>query len=539
MLLLKLDNVSLEFLDKVIFDSINFVFNQGDKIGVVGDNGSGKTSLFNIILKNAQFSGSVILNSNNYGYLSQDDIFIDLALSSLRKKEIEKLLIQDKIISDIDGYNKLLEEYNSLINNDVFDGEDGLIEGFNFQKDLYFKEKQDELSGGENTKLRLIKLFMKEYDFYLFDEPTNHLDLTSKEFLIQKLLKLQSFIVISHDVELLNRTCNKIVEIRDSKLYVYSGNYDNYVNEKKKEKEKVLKIQEIHDKRRKKIENEIDKLENRVKASQIKARKVMLKSGGILKSDDKETYHANKSKMEKFEDIKSKTIKKRSKELDDLNTPEQEMVSTIKIKYFDFEEPNSIVIKINNLLIEFENFKLHVENLEVSKNDKIALLGDNGSGKSTLLKTIFGLNRKYSPELVLGSKVKIGYLDQKNQDFNFENSLLEEIRSINDFLEESVLRKFLGKFLFKKDDVFKKVKDLSGGERIRLGLLKVILQGANFLVLDEPSNHLDIKSKDVLAEALKEFLGPVLVVSHDKYFIDKFVNRKIYITEGELKNLED
>ncbi|MFW6225748.1 MAG: ribosomal protection-like ABC-F family protein [bacterium] len=538
MQLLKLDNVSLEFLDKVIFNKINFVFNKGDKIGIIGDNGTGKTSLFNIIFKKIEFNGNVEINNQNYGYLSQDDSFEELSLSISRKKEIEKLLLNEDIIADIEQYNSLLEEYNALINDNIFEIENQLIKGFNFRKELYFKEQKEKLSGGETTKLRLIRLFSKEHDFYLLDEPTNHLDSSSKDFLVQKLIEIESFILISHDVELLNKVCNRIVEIKKSNINSYSGNYDVFLSERQKENDNVLKIQEIHNKKKKKIENEINKQENRVKGSQNKARSILAKSGGILKSDDREMYHVNKSKMQKFEDIKNKIVKKRTEELNNLNTPELDNISSIKIKYFNFQEPNNTVLQIDNLNINLDNFKLYIDKIEVEKKDKVAILGDNGSGKSTLLNTICGLNTKYSGKIILGSKVKIGYLGQKNKDFNFENSLLDEIKEVNTNLDESDLRKYLGKFLFRKNDAFKKIKDLSGGERIRFGLLKVILQGANFLILDEPSNHLDIKSKDILAEALKDFLGSIMVVSHDKYFIDKFVNKKIYLENGRVTKSE-
>ena len=527
-MLFKLENINLELGDKIIFDNVNLVFNENDKIGVVGDNGVGKTSLFNIILNKVEFSGNRIFENENFGFLSQDDSFEDLKLISSRKEEIEELILKEEIINDTQKYNQLLEEYNDLVYQSNFSYEEELVEKFNFNKELFDKEQKDSLSGGETTKLKLIKLFSQNYDYYLLDEPVNHLDLESKNSLIIKLNQLRSFIVISHDVELLNKTCNKILEIKNNQLNIYSGNYQNYLEEKEKEKEEILKVQTQHKKEKNKIESKMENIKS-WSNQKMKEKTKDLGKGQVL--NNMGTGHGS---MEKGVSLTSKKLNKMQEKIDSLEIPELDKEEEIKIKYLNFIKPNQCVLKINDLTKNFDNFILKIEKFEIFNNEKVAIQGNNGSGKSTFLKLILNEIKKDSGKIEIGNRVKLGYLSQKNETLNFENTIMEEINDLNTNLDESELRKYLGKFLFKKNHVFKKIKDLSGGEKIRLGLLKLILDGSNFLILDEPTNHLDIKSKNILSDALKDFPGCILVVSHDNYFLDKFITKKIQMQEGKL-----
>jgi ATP-binding cassette, subfamily F, member 3 len=261
----------------------------------------------------------------------------------------------------------------------------------------------------------------------------------------------------------------------------------------------------------------------------IKEKTKNLKTGQVL--NNMGTGHGS---MEKGISLTSKKLNKMQDKINSFETPHIDSDIEIKIKYLDFVRLNKTVLKIKNLIKTFDNFKLDVENFELLNNEKIAIQGYNGSGKSTFFKIIVGKIKQDSGKVEIGNKVKLGYLSQKNEGLNFDNVILKEIKDSNSNLDESELRKYLGKFLFKKSDVFKKIKDLSGGEKIRLGLLKLILNGSNFLVLDEPSNHLDIKSKNILAEALSDFPGCILVVSHDNYFLAKFVTKKVQMLEGNL-----
>ncbi len=468
-MLFKLENVNVAFSDKQIFEKLQFVFNKGDRIAIIGDNGVGKSTLFNIILNKIDYSGTLNFENKNFGYLSQDEGFIELKLISSRKEEIEKLLLDENVINDTEQYNKLLEEYNELVSNISSQKENELITKFNFNQELYNQEKKDNLSGGESTKLKLIKLFSQDYDYYLLDEPSNHLDITSKEVLINELQSRLSYIIISHDVDLLNKCCNKIGEIRNNTINIYAGNYDKYLEAKEKEKEEILKIQTEHKKEKKRIESNISNIKS-TSSQKIKERTKDFAKGQVLRD-----MGTGRGGMESAIRETSKKINKLIDKIDNLDTPQLEKYEEIKIKYLNFVKPNQQILKINNLSKKYNNFKLNIEDFTIQSNEKVALQGDNGCGKSTLLKLIINETKPDKGDIVIGNKVQLGYLSQKNETLNLNNTVLKEILDLNINLDEGEIRKYLGKFLFKGNDVFKIIKDLSGGEKIRLGILKLIL----------------------------------------------------------------
>ena len=431
---LKLENINLEFGEKVIFDKINFIFNRGDKIGIIGDNGSGKTSLLNIILKTQESSGTIILENNNVGFLAQDDSFEEVKLISKRKKEIETLLLQNEIIQDILKYSQLLEEYNSLLDENISSNQKDLMLGFNFNEKLFEKEKKEELSGGESTKFKLIKLFSQQYDYFLLDEPSNHLDLNAKKYLIENLKNLESFMLVSHDVELLNTTCNKILEIKNSSIKVYTGNYDNYIKEKNKEIREIEKIQTEYTTQKNKIQSNIDNLKS-WSSNQLSKKTKHLKHGQVINDLGLGKGSADSG----IRDTAKKIIKMREK-MDSLETVEIQKDDNIKIKYLHFEKPNKEVLKIDNLKKFYDTFKLEIKEFLLLQNEKIAIQGKNGSGKSTLLKLISKEIQSDEGIMIIGDKVKVGYVSQKNETLNVNNTILQEVNNLGTHIEESELR---------------------------------------------------------------------------------------------------
>lgn len=524
-MIFKLENISLEFADKKIFDKIEFVFNLGDKIGVVGDNGCGKTTLLNIILNKVNYSGKITFENKNYGYLSQDDT---LKLLTERKAELEKELQKEEIISNTDLYEKLLSEYENIVSSNATNKEEELTQKFEFDKETYLREISEKLSGGETTKLKLIKLFSNTYDYLLLDEPSNHLDENSRNALIDELEKYSSYIIVSHDIELLNTSVNKILEIRNGEIKIYHGNYDYYLDEKEKELDEILKTRTENAKEIAKIKENIVSIKA-WSSRQLKEKTKHLKMHQVIRD-----LGTGKGSADSGIHTTKKIIGKMYTKMDSIEMPEIESEDEIKINYLDFQKPNTESITLENLKYTSKNFKLEIIKFECKAEDKIALVGKNGSGKTTLIKIITGEIKPNNGNIKIGNKVKLGYLSQKNENLNLENNLFEEISKVNQTMEESEIRKYLGKFLFKKNDVFKKIKDLSGGEKIRLAILKLILSGCNVLLLDEPTNHLDIKSKNILASALKDYPGSIIVVSHDEYFLEKFVNRTVIMENGKI-----
>jgi ATP-binding cassette subfamily F protein 3 len=542
-MILKFDNVNLTFGEKKIFENLDFVFNQGDKVAIIGENGIGKTSFFNLILKQTltnvpfnnglgiansliktQTNKDITINNKNVGYLPQEQDLSKLTLESDKLIKLEKLMLQEEILADTDKYNKILEEYNNLSNQTITQKEEELIKLFKFNKELYLKELNSNLSGGEITKFKLIKLLAQEHDYYLLDEPSNHLDIQTKRTLYKYLNeKVESYIIISHDVELLNECCQKIIEIKDYKFNIYHGNYDHYIQEKQKETDKLMKIKSHN-------QNEIKKLRKNIEnIKQWSAKKLNEMTSHLKPGQATSNFGVGRGSADSGMNKSGEKVVKMRAKMDSIDIPEIKNEEEIKIKYFEFKIPYTNVVKINNLVKKYDTLNLNIKDLIFENTEKIAIQGKNGSGKSTLLKLILGEIKPDSGHITLADNVKIGYLSQKIKNETNENTLLQELEELKLDLEEHDLRKYLGKFLFIKGQCFKKMNELSGGEKIRIELLKLIITGSNYLILDEPTNHLDITSKNVLGKALADFPGPILIVSHDDYFLDKFVTKRINI----------
>jgi ATP-binding cassette subfamily F protein 3 len=530
-MILKFDKVNLSHADKKIFENLDFVFNTGDKIAIIGENGIGKTSFFNLILEqiNTKIKNKDITIANqNVGYLKQEQATQNQNIQENKLKILEKQMLDEKILADPQKYEKILEEFNKLTNEQTTPKEQELLELFKFDKKLYQKEIKKNLSGGETTKLNLIKILAKQFDYYLLDEPSNHLDNQTKQILYKYLNdenNIKSYIIISHDVELLNNCCDKIIEIKDHKFNTYHGNYEHYIQEKQKENEKLLKIKSHN-------QNEIRKLRKNIEnIKQWSSKKLNEMTSHLKPGQATSNFGVGRGSADSGMNKSGEKVTKMRKKMDSIDIPEIQNEEEIKIKYLDFKIPYTNVVKITKLKKKYETLNLNIEDLTFENNEKIAIQGKNGSGKSTLIKLILGEIKPDSGNIEISESVNFGYLSQKIENENNENTLLQELQNLKLDLEEHELRKYLGKFLFIKNESFKIMKDLSGGEKIRIELLKLILSGVNYLILDEPTNHLDIISKDVLAKALADFPGPILIVSHDNYFLDKFVTKYIDIEQ--------
>ena len=359
---------------------------------------------------------------------------------------------------------------------------------------LYLKD----LSGGERTRVSLAKLLLIEPDLLILDEPTNHLDLVSIEWLEDYLKRYnKTFLLVSHDRIFLDNVCNRIYEIENKKLYKYDGNFSSFILQKEMILKGEIKRYEKEQEKIRKMEEYIERFRAGIKARQAKGRQKILNR--IERTDDP------------------------------VFNPQR-----MKLKFETDGISGDNVLKVKNIEKSFGNKKvLNNISFNLYKGERVGIIGKNGIGKSTLLKIIVDKLKKDSGEVDFGSRVKMGYYDQDHQDLTDENTILQEINvSLN--LTEEYLRTLAGGFLFSGDDVLKKVKKLSGGEKVRVSFLKLYMKRANFLILDEPTNHLDIYSIEVLEDALENFDGTMLVVSHNRHFLDSICNTIYYLDENGL-----
>lgn len=517
---LKITNAGVSINEKTILEEINLEIKEKSHIAVIGRNGAGKTTLLKAIINNDLFETGVgeekfnIFRSGKFeiGYLSQfnnineDKTLLEEILSVYKniidlEKNIER--IEEKLANgasekEIENYEELLEKYK-------------LIGGYEYKKEYStaltnfgFKNQENKLisefSGGEKTKIAFLKMLLSKPDLLLLDEPTNHLDIDAIEWLEEYLKKYpKSLIVISHDRMFINKIANIIIEIEYGKSEVYHGNYDYYKEEKNRRYVSSLKDYEYQQK-------EIKRLQ------------------GIA---DRFRYKPSKASMAMS---KLKMIERMTK----LSPPEKENLKTFNIKWGEFKESNKVVLKVNDLSVGYDKV-LNTSSFELIKKERLGIIGENGTGKSTILKTIMGIIPKLSGDVEFGSNVTIGYFDQEQKTINEELTIYEEFKSKFSKMNDFEIRKSLASFLFYNEDLDKKIKVLSGGEKVRLELCEVIIKKPNFLILDEPTNHLDILSKVRLEEILKDYPGTILFVSHDRMFINNIANVLLVLKNKEAK----
>lgn len=524
MAIITVSGLTMDFGENLLFDNMNFEVQDSDRIGLIGVNGCGKTTLFKLLTGEYQSTGgNIIINKNTtVGYMEQhvcrnlersayDEVMT--VFDELTEMENELDILNAKISSAKGNINEMVERQAFLY--DEFTRRGGLtcrararsaLLGLGFD-DNQMKLPISSLSGGQRAKLQLAKLLLCGANFLLLDEPTNHLDTHSVEWLEDYLINSGcAYIVISHDRYFLDKTTNRTFELENKKMTSYKGNYSTYLPQKA---ERQLSMQRVYDNTMK----EINRLE------------------GVVEQQRR----WNREKNIKTAESKLKMIDRLSRNLE---KPES-APSSIKFNLDINEQSGEDVLEVSNLSLGFNGITLFENvSMEIHRGERIFILGPNGCGKTSLLKTLLGKYTSNSGHIKFGEGVKIGYYDQIQQGVDNEKTIFEELADKFPSMTNTEIRSTLAKFLFKNDDVFKTVSTLSGGERARVLLTELMLAGSNMLFLDEPTNHLDINSCEALQEALKDYQGTLLIVSHDRYLINSLADRIYYITPNGAEKFE-
>lgn len=517
---LVIEDGKIEFGGSAIIEHINFDITENSKIAIIGKNGTGKTSLLKVIEGELDL---VFDSSNREGYINRSNDFTigclkqisfkndDITLEDeilecykdilIQKEKLEKL---EKIL-EIDPSEQNINEYSKA--HDLFENLGGyyyqkeyhlVLKKFGFGVNCLFK-KMNEFSGGERTKIAFIKLLLSKPDLLLLDEPTNHLDLEAIEWLEDYLKSYKkAFIVVSHDREFINKVAKIVYEIEYNTLTKYSGNYNDYLIEKET--------------RYKSLEKQYNEQQKELKHQQ--------------ELIERFRYKATKAKM----------VQSRIKQLDKMELiepPKKTNNKSFKMNINPLSESGKEVVSIRELSIGYDKLLAKVS-LDILRGSKIGIIGENGSGKSTFLKTLVGSIPALSGDYKFGFNVKIGYFDQQTAMKVSEKTILEDYQGTYPNLDNQEARNDLGAFLFSGNDVNKKVSVLSGGEVVRLGLCKLLKTRPNFLILDEPTNHMDIYSKETIEKMLKSYKGTILFVSHDRYFVRKVADSILVFDNGNV-----
>ncbi len=525
---LSLHNLRMDFIERNLFSNVSFDVEKGDKLGFIGANGVGKTTLFRII--NGEVSpteGNVFMSKDTVlGYMKQhacnhpDRNVFDELLSvfsyledyerELKTLEIKIEQINNNNFSNADELNSLVERQTALL--EEYQNNGGLtyksrtrssLLGLGF-KESDFTMPTGKLSGGQRSKLSLAKLLLSKANMLLLDEPTNHLDIDSVNWLEGFIREFKgSMIIISHDRYFLDNVTNKTIELEHGKIRCYKGNYSEFIKKKESDDEAL----------RNKYENDLKEIK---------------RIEGIVEQQKRWGRERNfitaESKKKEADRIKAQLV-----------TPESEL-ETIRMNFNIKRETGNDVLICENLAKAFgEKHLFDNVNIHIRKGERVFIIGSNGCGKTTLFNILTCKTAPDRGDVRYGANVDLGYFDQMQNNLNLDKTAIDEVWDTFPNMTQTQVRTALGSFLFKGDEVFKPLNKMSGGERARVSLLKLMLDGSNFLLLDEPTNHLDSASREQLEDTLKNYEGTMLVISHDRYFINKLADRVLVMEKHGLK----
>ena len=527
MIEIELNKIKKNYGLKNILDGFSLELKTGERVALIGQNGSGKSTILKIIAKQERVdSGTInIRNGAKIGILNQiyENEKEDISVEKFLYKSFEEILKVEKKLNklgtqmstevDADKLEKIINEYGRMQERFSLMGGYEIQERFNkicsrfyINKEL-LKQSYNLLSGGEKTRVNLAKLLLTQPEILLLDEPTNHLDIHSLEFLEELILKYKgTVLIVSHDRYFLDKVINKTVLLENGKENIYYGNYSYFLKE---DERRTLAQFENYKNQQKQIE--------KMKESILTLRKFGDLAGNEMFFKRAKNIEKRLEKMEIIDRV-------------DLNKKSLDLKFNIK------KRSGNDVLKLENVEKKFDQKVIFKDaNLTLNYGEKAALIGKNGSGKSTLIKMILGQDTNFQGELKLGTSIKIGYISQNIIFEDNEKTVLDYFLEGNN-LSETEARSKLAKYGFRQENAFKRIGKLSGGEKVRIILMKLIQKDINFLILDEPTNHIDIDTREILEEALKEYKGTVLFVSHDRFFINAIANRVLNIEDYKIKS---
>ena len=510
--ILTASNLTKSYPTRDIFENLSFKLEKGDKVGLIGMNGAGKSTLFKIIMgEDKDFSGQIYIPNNiKLGYLKQQ-LTIDLNISiydycmevfsGLTKieKDLRKIekdltnpnLSEEESLSLLEEHNRLFEKFEEKNGYAIKSELEGTLKAMGFSESEFDKNIED-LSGGQKARVELAYLLLKKPDLILLDEPTNHLDIKAIRFLESFIKNFEgSIIVISHDRYFLDNTVNRIFLLENSSLTSYDGDYTTFMKRRKKDLEVRMHQYKSQQKEIARQEEIIERLKNQ---------------GGSKRKRGISQSRSRQKLLDKMEKI---------------DRPEM-INNAMKLKFTPRIQSGEDVLRVDKLEKSFDGVEVFKNiSFDLYRNERCAIIGENGVGKTTLFRIIMGEEMPSSGKVKMGASVNIGYFDQEQKSLTLTNTIFEEISSTYPMLSNFEIRSYLAKFMFYESDIDRPISELSGGERARISLLKLMISDCNFILLDEPTNHLDIDSKEILEDAILDYEGTMLIISHDRYFLNK------------------